>query len=671
MYHPKVIATQRQALERSLGQELREYSYGEVEEFAERLRNVDWVPNQSAEILHSLPEDIQRYVWNEIQMSKIDFKYWCERYAKILNDKGRVVPLRWWPSQAHFMKKIQEMELRAWNKWLEGKGGKEFAAKIPVILLKSRQIGGTVISEALLDHLVFFYKNTRAVIASDHPDNTLKLWQVALRMYDNLPGWMRPTRDAKVKATNLHLDGLDSDIIAGSGNQKTTLGQGMTVDAAHLTEVSSWTDENALAIDADLKPAFLSSGKHHSLLILESTGEGGRGNWFHDVFQSAQKGDSWFESLFIGWFMCPDKWALPSEGVDLTQETQDVGIRIERETGIPITKDQLAWYQMTRRDYQSRELLELFYQEYPSTVEEAFQTGFRSVFSIELRSRLRDKIRQPAGIYKVDQRSGKFIAEDVDQWVRSEKAEKWADRLIIWEAPRKDSVYIVGVDASYGLAYGDRGVIEVIRAGNRKLPDEQVAEWCGTISPFDLATVAEMVGKLYKDKVYDLPGKLAIECNPGSPGLVTQTELMRRGYPHFYVWKRPLRRDGGWSTEYGWWTTPHTRPLMVEMGVEYINKEYLLVNSPFAIAEMGTFVNTGIDRGRRHLEHAPGEHDDRLIAMFIALYVAHQDDVVSLADERLKLAERRSRPEAMVPWQATGMTWEQCMEEWEKNLDDR
>lgn len=671
MYHPRIVAYSREALEESLGFPLREYSYGEVDSFQERLRGVDWVPGQTSEILHAQPEEVQKYVFNEIQMCKVDFKYWCERYAKVLDDKGKVVPLRWWPSQQYFMSKIQEFEMDAWNKWEAGEARRSFEAKLAVILLKSRQIGGTVISEALLDHLVFFYKNTRAVIASDHPDNTLKLWQVALRMYDNLPGWMRPTRDAKVKATNLHLDGLDSDITAGSGNQKTTLGQGMTVDAAHLTEVSSWDPENCLAIDADLKPAFLSSRKHHSLLVLESTGEGGRGNWFHDVFQAAQKGDSWFKPLFIGWFMCPDKWALPSHGVELTPETQDVGQRITRETGISISKDQLTWYQTTRRDYQSRELLELFYQEYPSTVEEAFQTGFRSVFSIELRSRLRDLVRQPAGIYKVDQLTGKFLSEDVDSWIKSEKANKWEDRLIIWEAPRKDSVYVIGVDASYGLSYGDRGVIEVLRVGNRKLPDEQVAEWAGTISPFDLATIAEMVGKLYKDKLYDLPGKLAIECNPGSPGLVTQTELMRRGYPHFYVWKRPLRRDGGWSNEFGWWTTPHTRPLMVEMGVEYINKQYLLVNSLYALQEMGTFVNTGVDRGRRFLEHAPGEHDDRLIAMFIALYVAHSDDVVNLADERLRLAEKKARPEARRSWQESGMTWEQCMEEWENNLDDR
>jgi hypothetical protein len=170
--------------------------------------------------------------------------------------------------------------------------------------------------------------------------------------------------------------------------------------------------------------------------------------------------------------------------------------------------------------------------------------------------------------------------------------------------------------------------------------------------------------------VYDLPAKLAIECNPGSPGLVTQTELMRRGYPHFYVWKRPLRRDGTVSNEYGWWTTPHTRPLMVEMGIEYLNKQHLLVNSPFLIQEMGTFVNTGIDKGRRHIEHAPGEHDDRLIATFIALYVAHEYDNVNLADERLRLAERRARPEMKRSWQEMGLPWDECMRIWEEDIDD-
>lgn len=664
MFHPKVIAESRNRLEQALGVELRDYSLTEVEDYAYELRGVDW--SQGVEKgLQGLPEEAQRYIVNELHRSKIDFRYWAQRYCYILADDKRTVTFReFWPGQEKLLSLLAEEELKQWEKGLP--------PKIRIALLKSRQIGGTVISEALAAHMTFLQPMTQSIVGSDHPDNTLKLWQTLLRMYDNLPGWMKPLPDAKPKATNLHFPELDSDIVYGSGNQRTTLGQGMTVDFAHLTEVSTWQYPNYL--DEDLLPAFESSRKHHTLLILESTGSGAAGNWFHDKFMSAWKRENEFRSLFVGWFMRPS-WRMDPEGVTIEADTLKHAKMILDQHGVELDKGQLAWWQVKKKAYVSEDKLEIFYQEFPSVIEEAFQTGFRAAVPLEIRMSLRRKCQKPVDVYEFVHETKKLRQLDAKQWWEDDFPGKWDNKLLVWERKRPGHVYVVGVDASHGVDGGDNAAIEVLRVGNRYKPDEQVAEYCGQIDPLSLADVAYVVGHVYCDHT-GFPAKLAIEVNPGSPGIVTQTELLRRNYPHFFRWRRPLRTDGRVSTEVGWWTTPGTRPLLTERGTQALIKDTIWINSLRFVDEVDTFVNTGLDKergvNRKYLEAAPGYHDDRIMSLFIALEVAHADDLVNMAEERRKFYElsKQPKPGAKQFNMEIHKSWDQLMSEWEDQVVD-
>lgn len=641
-------------------------------DYAFRLKDIEWTPGETNSIVATLPEDIQEYIINELQMCKVDFLYWCNRYAYIVDDKGRNLPLIPWPSQLKLLKLISEIEESAWDYYQGNLNYAELQAKIAVIILKSRQVGGTVISEALLAHCAIFFGHTRAVIASDHPDNSLKLFRVLINIVDNLPGWMKPVEDARVKANNLHFSELDSDVVTGAGNQKTTLGQGMTVDAVHLTEVSTWDPNNALAIDADLKPAFNSSRKHHSLFLIESTGAGGKGNWYHDQYQAARSGKAMFKHIFMSWFMCPDKFIARTDGVTISPEVEQVLRRVKAETGIECNKEQAAWYQITRDDYKSSGKLQMFLQEYPSSADEAFQMGLKSAFSLDVRASVRDKCRLPIAVYNYNLTDKRFEKLDRDSWLMDDSTEKVENTLIIWEKNRAGFTYIVGGDASHGLDGGDSSALEVVRVGNKWEPDEQVAEWHGNLNPSDLSIPAWLMGHMYTDKIDGRPAKMAIESNPGSPGNVCTTDLMRRGYPNFYIYKRPLRTQGtGWSNEIGWWTTNATRPMLTHGGVAAIAKGDLLVNSPYVVEEMGSFVKTVSDRGVFKLEHADGYHDDRLMALFIAYYVAHEFDTRSIADDRRRAYEQRFQEPGQVIQlqQISASSWEDAVAKWEDSLE--
>jgi hypothetical protein len=76
--------------------------------------------------------------------------------------------------------------------------------------------------------------------------------------------------------------------------------------------------------------------------------------------------------------------------------------RVERESGLKLTREQLAWWQCTKEEYTAKNKLEDFFQEFPSCIEESFQTGFRSVFNVDLRTEIRNTVGDPLVVFDVD-----------------------------------------------------------------------------------------------------------------------------------------------------------------------------------------------------------------------------------------------------------------------------
>ena len=628
----------------------------QVRDFLRRTRDLD---------LSALSQVDQDFITTELLLSQIDFRYWLERYCVILAADKTYQPLeKLWNSQERLLSVLAREE--------EAQIARSGKAKIRAVILKARQLGLTALAQALLAHMTLLQHRTQAISASDDPENTRNnLYTPFLRIYDNLPLWMRPARDAKVKATNLHFPALDSDIMYGAGNQKTTLGQGMTVDCIHLSEVSTWLPECTDGVDSDLTPAFNSSRKHHSLWLIESTGSGAAGNWYHDQWKASNSKDSLFRPVFLAWFMRPD-WAEDATGVVFEDTTLAMAARVQREAETELTREQLAWWQITRNDFKSKDKLDVFEQEFPSSAEEAFHSGFRSIFNIELRTRLRNEVRKPKMVWEWDPQAEVFLKENVHDWLLRDEESKYNQRLIIWEAKAPRATYVLGVDASHGIDGGDSSAIEVLRVGDRQRPDEQVAEWCGNISPVSVAPVAWKIGHWFNTDGF--PAMMAVEVNPGSPGQVTQEELIRRRYPNFFRWMKPGRGDrkAGWV--YGWHTTPGTRNYLTEGGVEALKKQWLLVNSIPFIKEMATYVNTGdLQRGMRKLEHAPGYHDDRIMALFIAYQAAHRDQLTTVAEQRRQADELKKQkvgdkgPELrdVRDFRDLTMTYEQAMDDFE------
>lgn len=259
------------------------------------------------------------------------------------------------------------------------------------------------------------------------------------------------------------------------------------------------------------------------------------------------------------------------------------------------------------------------------------------------------------------------------------------DKLLLWELPRRDQLYVLSADVSGGVGK-DRSVIDVTRVETVEEPCEQVAQFVSaTIDPVDLAGVCDVVGRFYTGSDGQ-EAVCAIEVN--NHGLATQSELQRHwGYDNFFVWQYedaadPRRR---FSTRIGWVTSVKTRPLMIALYVKRVKSvdpttgvpDYR-INSPHTIEELADFQvpPDGQLWDAAADETNPDAHDDCIMAGAIGQQVVQKlvyDSSEPLSETRKRRAEEKRRQDEQAAevgrargWANTDVTVEEMLRgDWE------
>jgi hypothetical protein len=618
-------------VERLTGVALREYSIRETDGLIQELEEMKDTP------ISSLPERLQSFIINEQRLCCIDFRYWC-KYAKIVTDRRREERFTPWPSQEFFLARVAREEERQWDAWLGAGGTGEFRFKGRFIFLKSRQVGATRVGNILGAHVTINSENTYSLIASDTPEKGLELWRLWDRLYSSLPWWLAPARDSRVKGEEQYFAGTNSTLVVGAGNQKASFGQGVTVDFFHLTEISRWNRDVIELVDQDLFWAFESSRKVSSIGILESTAEEGVGGWFKQQWDLSVREKSLFIPTFLGWFLCPEKFTLEDPSIVLTSETLALGKQIEeRFPDVHLSTSQLRWYQSRRGEMEGKGKLGEFLSQVPSFPEEAFQFANKSIFSpsvIEVMSR---GVQKP--IQVKEWRGGAFVDATWDG-----DPVKADGLLLVWAPPMVGRTYYIAVDGAHGREGGDAHAVQVMAAPVGSAKAEQVAEWRGVggglASVGAVTSIAMTLGELYRDPITARPACIAPESNPGSPSAFVTLKLVEIGYSNIYIHRQVGRiRGEQLRPELGWQTTSATRTPLVLRGKEALDAGDILIRSPRVIAEMRTFEKKWTESGRVvRYEHSEGEHDDVLISLFIAYWVATEEFALMDAERSARAA---------------------------------
>jgi hypothetical protein len=406
-----------------------------------------------------------------------------------------------------------------------------------------------------------------------------------------------PTTDETEKAKNPGLRSKISIATAGAGE----VGRSSTVHNLHVSELAFFPDPKTTMLG--LMQCVPDSPNTN--VIIESTANG-VGDYFHDMWQKAEKGLNDFVAIFLPWFI-QDEYTRPfrSEG-EKQQLISEVEMVTQDNNGNPVytyekllrDKHNLTWEQLNWRRYtvankcQGDE--ELFMQEYPSTPEEAFISSGRPKFNIPA-------LRKYQTITKPPVKRG-YLQWDKNDKMKVTFIDDAKGYISIWKEPQKGIHYAVGADVAEGLVDGDFscGIV-----GDSNF--DVVAMWHGHIDPDLFGVELVKLGTYYNDAY------LGVESN--NHGLTTLTSIKKLEYWNLYFTKTFDKIAETMTMKMGWQTNLRTKPFMIDKLAEFIREFHLGIYSDLIIAEAFTYIIE--DNGKTNAQ--PGTHDDTIMACAIML----------------------------------------------------
>ncbi len=249
-----------------------------------------------------------------------------------------------------------------------------------------------------------------------------------------------------------------------------------------------------------------------------------------------------------------------------------------------------------------------FKQEYPSDPDEAFLATGRPVFPAAQTKRMADACVMPIERGSIVAKVG---GSDLKSNVTGFTPDEFGD-LLIYQWPQPDCVYAIGADTAEGLD-----------------PDESNDPDAHSATVIDVkakVAVAKLAGHSDTDIFGDQLGLLGwfyrcaligSEINNTSGGEVRQ-RLKAMNYPNIFR-KQKYEKQGPEHTEIlGWRTDKISREIMISDLVMAVREEWITVFDIETVKQMRRFIRDKTGKPT----HRPGEHDDDVIGLAIALQMA-------------------------------------------------
>jgi hypothetical protein len=311
-------------------------------------------------------------------------------------------------------------------------------------------------------------------------------------------------------------------------------------------------------------------------------------NDFYDEYMQAytnkNPGPYDAKAYFYAWIQHPE-YSLPGIIDEYTKDEMNIK-KIAKETyNIDVTDGQFLWRRWKIRQLKSQGSSksgialngdQLFKQEYPLTVMEAFQSGAGSVFDQEKV----DKIVTPDTLTRIDGIklwSNEGQEQELERWNRLyEKGIKF------WELPEENKDYVIGVDPSDGQG-SDNGVVDVWL----KDEERQVAQFYGKVLPDELAEIAADLGYMYNEAF------VGVENN-----MIATILFLSKIYSNYYFSVQVDQRTQKRTKKIGWSTNSRTRDLMIDDFIIHFDDDSMTIRSKITQGEMKTFIKKIDENGK-------------------------------------------------------------------------
>ena len=526
-----------------------------------------------------------------------DAKKYMEAFLQIKRKDGKIVPLRLNSAQRRLHETICEQE----------KAGKP----IRIIILKSRQMGFSTLTEALIYYRTATRKNVSSFIITHKDEATANLFRMSKLYQEKNPVrpmlknsnakeliFENPTKNAREKERK---PGLRSRIkCATAGGQG--VGRSDTLTNVHASELAFWPGDIAETL-AGLMQAVPNTPE--SLVIIESTANGF--NFFKKLWDDAAAGLNDFVPFFAAWYEM-DEYRMPYYGEELTAE------ETELKAAFGLDNDQIMWRRWCIRNNCGGDL-EKFHQEYPTTPEEAFIATGAAVFDCAA-----VLLRMAAAAQELEPRRGRFTYKEKAAGLNhiliwdSVFAENERGEVLLFREPEAGKPYTIGGDtAGEGSDYFTAQVIDNITG-------EQVARLRWQNCDED-----EYSKQVYCLGMYYNTALVALEVNFSTH---PQKVLEYLRYPRLYVREVFDTYTGKLRQSYGFRTDSITRPVLVAKLVEFMRDNIGSIHDRDTLAEALTFIRN--EKGRAEAEI--NEHDDLLLGLGIALMARGQQTMQAEPD---------------------------------------
>lgn len=506
--------------------------------------------------------------------ARADYSGYAKHCLKIKTKSKGLQPFVLNAAQRIVVRKIRE---------LESKG-----LPVRICVVKGRQMGISTVSQGHLAHRSFNFEANNSLVIGQNNDMTGQLFEKAEIMWENLPEPLRPVKDSRNKGKKLVFGKPLHSLMYVESAENRDAGRSGTFQHVHATEIPLWPDAKR-TMDGLLESVPEEPG---TSVIVESTARG-VGDYFHKMYLSAKKGPGhkdWngFHHIFLPWYIHEEyKREKRKEDAPFSEEE---GALIEKYN---LSDEQMLFY----RDKKNRLGPDIVKQEYPFTDEEAFLYSGRPYFDIESLERTQDlHIKEPFI-------KGDFFPSDGRYKIR----DTGDGPLWIWEKPVAGELYTVSLDPAGG---GDDFTgIQVLKGL------EQVASYKGDLMPDDGARYLYRLCRLYNDALA-VPERNGL----GYASVIKLTEDL--AYTNTYRHVIEGRTKEIESNDYGFKTTPSSRPLLLEKLARLHKQGEIIIRCQRTLDEMRTFVVTDNKTGKG--EAQDGEHDDLVMSLALAVQGAER-----------------------------------------------
>lgn len=539
---------------------------------------------------------------------KYDFEYWAATCATIFDKtSGQEVKFKLRKAQRKLLKVLVETT---------------FALQpIRIILLKARQWGGSTLIQLYSSWIQLFHrKNWNSVIATHVESAARNIRTMYTLMAERHPKHIQEVRFRSFEGSGKNKQVVDRGcvIYIGSMERPNSLHSG-NYKLVHCSEVGLWkaTKERK---PSDFVNAFEGSVplEPFTMVALESTAKG-TGNFFHNMWQGAVKGENAYTPVFVAWWEI-DMYTKPfRDYADMKMFVESMNKQELYMFSLGATLEGLNWYREKRKSYENDWDMQ---EGFPSTPEEAFVTSGQKAHHPLHIKQMEMFAKKPTWIGEMfaDAPSGAEAINGSLEFKELAKGDFW-----VWKKPDTTRLYnhryLVSLDVGGAGAKADWSVIRVLDRlpmMNGGVP-EFIATYRFHMDQDLTAWRAVQVAKWYCDAL------LVVEANVlntfQTEGNFTSTvlDIISHVYPHLYYRDNPDKIKEGVPLKYGFWTGKNKTEIVSAMNsglreMGFIERDQRMLDECgwYELKKDGTY--GAID----------GQHDDIYMSSGICLWVSNK-----------------------------------------------